>query len=427
MRLLRLRREEVIAGHREAGERRTAGVELLEADGARPGARRARPGAAGATGVAVRGGAGGAARSELVKVNFGPHHPSTHGVLHLLLTLDGEEVVDVEVIFGYLHRAIEKLAESRTYVGGMALCDRLDYVSAMTNNHAWTLATEQLMDIEAPPRVQVVRVILDELSRMASHWIGTGVYGQDVGVLVTSVMWAFNWREEILDVFEDVCGQRMTFNHYRPGTMAKDLPEFFDAKVRAICDKLPGRVEQMHGFLTGNEIFRRRSAGVGLLSAEDALGLSVTGPTLRGSGVAYDVRAARPYGFYRNLDVSVCTRTEGDCMARYLVRLDEMLESRRIILRCLELLEEVPPDMGREPKSVKPARGREAYVEVEGPKGAVGCYMKANGTANPERMKWRSPSFINLGALPLMARGWKVADLIAIFGSIDINMGEVDR
>jgi NADH:ubiquinone oxidoreductase subunit D len=370
------------------------------------------------------------ASSELIKVNFGPHHPSTHGVLHLLVTLDGETVVDVEPIFGYLHRAIEKLAEERTYVGGMALCDRLDYVSAMTNNHAWTLAVERLMEIEPPPRVQLIRVILDELSRMASHWIGTGVYGQDVGVLVTSVMWAFNWREEILDVFEDVCGQRMTFNYYRPGTLARDLPESFADKVRGICERTPGRVEQMRRFLGGNGIFRQRSIGVGVLSGPDALGLSVTGPTLRGSGIAYDVRAARPYSFYRELggdSVRVQTQTGGDCMSRFLVRLDELMESRRILLRALELLDEVPPDMGREPKLVKPAKGREAYVEVEGPKGAVGCYMKASGGTNPERMKWRSPSFINLGALPTMARGGKIADLIAIFGSIDINMGEVDR
>jgi len=219
----------------------------------------------------------------------------------------------------------------------------------------------------------------------------------------------------------------MTYNYYRPGTVARDLSEFFDVKVRAICDKLPGRVEQMHRFLTGNRIFQQRAVGVGVLPAGDALALSVTGPTLRGSGVPYDVRVARPYACYADLGVQVKTQPAGDCMARYLVRLDEMLESRRLILRCLELLDDVPPDMGTEPKLVKPKAGREAYVEVEGPKGAVGCFMKGNGSPNPERMKWRSPSFINLGALPLMARGWKIADLISIFGSIDINMGEVDR
>lgn len=366
--------------------------------------------------------------SEVVRLHFGPHHPSTHGVLHLLLTLDGETVVDCEVIFGYLHRAIEKLAEQRTYVGGQALCDRLDYVSAMTNNHAWTLCVERLLEIEPPPCVQLVRTMMDELSRMASHWIGTGVYGQDVGVLVTSVMWAFNWREEILDVFEDWCGQRMTFNFYRPGTLYPPrLPEDYERKIRAICDRLPGRIEQMHRFLTANPIFQRRTVGIGVLSKEDALAYGVTGPTLRGSGVAYDVRRARPYAAYGELDFDVVTRPEGDCMARYLVRLDEMLQSRRIILQCLERLREVPPDMGREPKQIKPPAGREAYVEVEGPKGAVGCYMKASGGPNPERMKWRSPSFINLGAFPTMCRGGKIADLVSIFGSIDINMGEVDR
>jgi NADH:ubiquinone oxidoreductase subunit D len=366
--------------------------------------------------------------SELVRVNFGPHHPSTHGVLHLFLTLDGETVVDCEVVFGYLHRAIEKLAEQRTYIGGQALCDRLDYVSAMTNNHAWMLTVERLLDIEPPPRVQVIRVLMDELSRIASHWIGTGVYGQDVGVLVTTVMWAFNWREEILDVFDDFCGQRMTYNYYRPGTLyPQRLPDGYEAKIRAICDRTPGRVEQMHRLLTRNRIFQDRAVGVGVLSAEDALGLSVTGPTLRGSGVAYDVRRARPYAIYDDLDFDVVTREAGDCMARYEVRLDEILQSRRLVLQCLDLLHEVPPDMGKEPKQIKPPAGREAYVEVEGPKGAVGCYMKASGGTNPARMKWRSPSFINLGALPLMSRGWKIADLISVFGSIDINMGEVDR
>jgi len=366
--------------------------------------------------------------TELVRVNFGPHHPSTHGVLHLFLTLDGETVVDCEVIFGYLHRAIEKLAEARTYIGGQALCDRLDYVSAMTNNHAWMLAVERLLDIEPPARVQVIRVMMDELSRMASHWIGTGVYGQDVGVLVTTVMWGFNWREEILDVFEDWCGQRMTYNFYRPGTVyPQRLPDDHERKIKAICDKLPGRVEQMHDMLTRNRIFQQRSVGVGMLTPQEGLAYSVTGPTLRGSGVAYDIRKARPYAIYADLDFDVVTRAQGDCMARYLVRLDEMLQSRRIVLQCLDLLREVPPDMGKEPKQIKPPAGREAYVEVEGPKGAVGCYMKASGGINPARMKWRSPSFINLGAFPLMVRGWKIADLIAIFGSIDINMGEVDR
>ena len=365
--------------------------------------------------------------SDLVQINLGPHHPSTHGVLHFFVTLDGETVVDARTIFGYLHRSMEKLFEGRTYVGCVAITDRMDYTAAMLNNWAWCLACEKLAGLEVNERANCLRTIAGELSRLSSHLIGTGVFGQDVGVLVTSVMWGFNWREEVLTCLDDLTGARMMYNFMRPGGVNVDSPEGWGAKVRKVMDNLPGHIEDFHRLMTTNEIFRARTIGVGILKPEDAIAFSATGPTLRGSGVKYDIRRAHPYGIYGELDFDIPTGENGDCFDRYMVRIWEMEQSRKIILQALDRLEQTEPgNLGKAPKVFKPAPG-DAYSEVEGAKGCLGVYLKSDGTTEPYRGKLRSPSFLNLQALPSMVKGWKLADLIAIFGSIDINMGEVDR
>ena len=365
--------------------------------------------------------------TELVQINIGPHHPSTHGVLHFFVTLDSETVVDLRVIFGYLHRSMEKLFEGRTYVGNVALTDRMDYTASMLNNWGWCLCCEKLAGLEVNERSQCLRTIAGELSRLSSHLIGTGVFGQDVGVLVTSVMWGFNWREEVLQCLDDLSGARMMYNFMRPGGVAIDSPPGWSEKVRKVMDGLPRHIEDFHNLMTTNEIFRARAIGVGVLTAEDAINYSVTGPTLRGSGVKYDVRRAHPYGIYPELDFDIPVGENGDCFDRYMVRIWEMEQSRRIILQALDRLDETEPgNLGKAPKVFKPPAG-DAYAEVEGAKGCLGFYLRSDGGLEPYRGKLRSPSFINLTALPRMVRGWKLADLIVIFGSIDINMGEVDR
>jgi NADH-quinone oxidoreductase subunit D len=366
-------------------------------------------------------------RSDLIQINLGPHHPSTHGVMHFFVTLDGETVVDARLIFGYLHRSMEKLFEGRTYVGNVALTDRMDYTAAMLNNWAWCLACEKLAGLEVNERSNCLRTIAGELSRFSSHYVGIGAFGQDVGVFTTSGIWGFNWREEVLTLLDDLSGARMMYNFMRPGGVSQDCPEWWPDKVRKAMDLVPRHLEDWHSLLSNNEIFQMRTKGVGLLSPEDALDYSVTGPTLRGSGVKYDVRKAHPYGIYAELDFDIPVGQQGDCFDRYMVRMQEMDQSRRIILQAVDRLEQTQPgDLGKAPKVFKPPP-TDAYAEVEGAKGALGIYLKSDGGLDPYRAKIRSPSFINLTALPMMLRGWKLADLIAIFGSIDINMGEVDR
>jgi NADH-quinone oxidoreductase subunit D len=366
-------------------------------------------------------------RSELVQLNLGPHHPSTHGVLHFFVTLDGEVVIDSKIIFGNLHRSMEKLFEGRTYVGNIAITDRMDYTASMLNNWGWCLSCEKLAGLEVNERSNCLRTIAGELSRFSSHLIGIGSLSNDTGVLYTGAMWGFNWREEILTLLDDLSGARMMYNYMRPGGVAQDCPDWWPAKVREVMDKFPRHIEDWHQLLTTNEIFRSRTIGIGVLTPEDAIGLSVTGPTLRGSGVKYDVRKAHPYGIYPELDFDIPVGEKGDCFDRYLVRMEEMVQSRKIILQAVDRLEQTEPgNLGRAPKVFKPTPG-DAYAQVEGAKGALGFYLKSDGGLEPYRAKLRSPSFMNLQALPGMVKGWKLADMIVIFGSIDINMGEVDR
>jgi NADH-quinone oxidoreductase subunit D len=366
-------------------------------------------------------------RSDLVQLNLGPHHPSTHGVFHFFVTLDGETVVDTRIILGYLHRSMEKLFEGRTYVGNISITDRMDYTAAMLNNWAWCLTCEKLAGLEVNERSNCLRTIAGELSRFSSHYIGIGAFGQDVGVFTTSGIWGFNWREELLTLLDDLSGARMMYNYMRPGGVSQDCPEGWPQKVRKAMDLVPRHIDDWNHLLTDNEIFQLRTKGVGILSTEDAIAYSITGPTLRGSGVKYDVRKAHPYGIYRDLDFDIPVGENGDVFDRYMVRMREMEQSRKIILQAVDRLEQTEPgNIGKAPKVFKPPPG-DAYAEVEGAKGALGIYLKSDGELHPYRGKIRSPSFINLTALPGMLKGWKLADLIAIFGSIDINMGEVDR
>ena len=363
-------------------------------------------------------------KTDLVETNMGPQHPSTHGVLRLEVTLDGEVVVDAKPDVGYLHRGIEKLAEMRTYIQFIPVTDRLDYLSSMLQNAAYVGAIEKLGGIEVPERAEYIRVITMELQRIASHLIFYGAMGLDLGA-TTPFLYGMREREDILDLFEMTCGARLTYNYFRPGGVSRDLPDGFIKKAKAYIKKQRERLPEYDDLLTGNQIFIARTRGIGVISAEEAVNYSMSGPTLRGSGVAYDVRKADPYSVYDKLDWNVATRPEGDTLARYLVRMQEIRESLNIVEQALDLL---PPGKleCKTPQRLRLPEG-EVYHHIESSRGDLGVYLVSDGSDRPYRLKWRSPSFINLGALGRMARGWKVADLVAILGSFDIVLGEVDR
>ena len=363
-------------------------------------------------------------RTEYVEVNMGPQHPSTHGVLRLEVTLDGEVVIDCWPDVGYLHRGIEKLAELRTYVQFIPITDRLDYLASMLQNAAYVGAIEKLGQIEVPERAEYIRVIVCELQRIASHLIFFGTMGLDLGA-TTPFLYGMREREDILDLFEMLCGARLTYNYLRPGGVSRDLPEGFYGKAKAYIKKQRERLPEYDDLLTNNEIFIVRTRGVGVISAEDAVNYSMSGPSLRGSGLAYDVRKADPYCVYDKLDWKVVTYPEGDTRARYLVRLDEIRQSLNMVEQALELIPEGELTY-KLPARLKLPEG-EVYHHIESARGDVGVYLVSDGSDKPYRLKWRAPSFINLGALGQMTKGWKVADLVAILGSIDIVLGEVDR
>ena len=366
-----------------------------------------------------------AIRTEPVTINLGPQHPSTHGVFRLRVTLDGEEVVDVEPVFGYLHRGTEKLAESRSYVQIVTLTDRLDYVASMSNNLAYVRAVEKLAGIEVPERALYLRVIAAELQRIASHMMATGFLLNDMGAFVTPLMYCFRERERILDMFEMLCGARITVSYMRPGGVFQDAPEDFWIALDTFLDEEPRYIEELETLITGNEIVLARTRGVGVLTDETAVATSVTGPMLRAAGVEWDLRKADPYEVYDRMEFDVPIGSTGDTFDRYLVRILEMRESLRIIQQCVEQIPEGPirPDL---PFNLRPPEG-DAYAAVEGPKGELGFYLVSDRGIAPYRCKIRAPSFINLTPLKEMAVGWKMSDLIVIFGSVDIVLGEVDR
>lgn len=365
--------------------------------------------------------------TEELILNMGPQHPATHGVLRVVLRLSGEKVVECVPVMGYLHRGLEKIFEWRTYTQGIRYADQSDYITNMLNEHAYAGAMEAIGGIDVPRRAEYIRVIVDEMSRCASHLIWLGTYGLDVGA-TTPFLWCLRDREEILDMFEELCGSRMNFNYYRPGGVLYDLPEGWLGKLERFLDRYEAHIgEDYRRILEENEIFLERTIGVGTIPADLAKAYGLTGPMARGSGVDFDLRRDRPYSIYpelRSLDPVV--ETAGDAYARYKVRVGEMYLAINLIRECIANLPggSVRARLGHVWKCPK----GEAYYTVEGSKGEVGIYMISDGRSpNPFRAKMRGASFHNLQILPWLLRGRLVADVVAIIGSIDIVLGEIDR
>ncbi|MBX7233759.1 MAG: NADH dehydrogenase (quinone) subunit D [Caldilineales bacterium] len=389
--------------------------------------------------------------SKHMVVNMGPQHPATHGVLRLIVELDGERIIAVQPDIGYLHSGFEKQGENIRYKDFVYYTDRMDYVSAMQNNLAYCLAVEKLMGIEAPPRGQAIRVIICELQRIASHLVWLATHVLDVGGTGMSLlMYAFREREEILDLFEMVCGARLTTSYLRVGGVNWDLPPAFEPKVRDLLGRLPARFGEYERMLTDNPVFRRRLEGIGVLSAETCIAMGITGPMLRGSGVKYDLRKTQPYCNYDHYDFEIPCYPQGDSYARYFVRLEEMRQSVRIVRQALDALPDgdfliddpkiAPPkrellDQSMEAvihhfklftEGFRPPVG-EAYHGIEASKGEMGVYLISDGSAHPYRCRVRTPSFVNLQSIELMSKGHLFSDLVTIIGSIDIVLGDVDR
>jgi NADH-quinone oxidoreductase subunit D len=361
---------------------------------------------------------------ELV-INMGPQHPSTHGVLRVVLRLDGERVVGSDVVIGYLHRGIEKLCESRDWTQIILLTDRMDYVAAATNNLGYCETVEKLMQLEVPRRAHYVRTILAELQRIASHCLWLGTHALDIGAM-TVFLYAFRERELILDLFEEYCGARLTYNSMRIGGLPLDIPPGWDRKVREFCTIMDEKVGEYEELLTHNRIWLERTRGVGVISAPDAIAIGLSGPAMRGSGVPKDCRKDEPYAAYREFEFDIPVGSAGDTYDRYLCRLEEFRQSIRIIRQAVDGLPE-GPIVGKVPRVIKPPAG-ETYHAIESPKGEIGYFIVSDGKmTNPYRFRVRPPSFCNLQALPRLIKGHFVADVVALIGSIDIVLGEVDR
>jgi NADH-quinone oxidoreductase subunit D len=362
--------------------------------------------------------------SELT-INMGPQHPSTHGVLRVVLRLDGERVVDSEVVIGYLHRGIEKLSEQRDWAQIILLTDRMDYVAAASNNLGYCETVEKLMSLEVPPRARYVRTALAELQRCASHLLWLGTHAMDIGAM-TVFLYAFRERELILDLFEEYCGARLTYNAMRIGGLPLDIPPGWDRKVRGFCDILDEKVNEYEELLTQNRIWLERTRNVGIIKGADGIAMGLSGPPLRGSGVAKDVRKDEPYAAYADFEFNIPLGSAGDTYDRYLVRLEEFRQSTRIVRQALDGLPE-GPIVGKVPRLIKPPAG-ETYHVIESPKGELGFFIASDGKSNtPYRFRVRPPSFCNLQSLPRLIKGHLVADVVALIGSIDIVVGEVDR
>jgi NADH-quinone oxidoreductase subunit D len=357
-------------------------------------------------------------------INMGPQHPSTHGVLRVKLKLDGEKVVGSECIIGYLHRGVEKIAEHRTYQQFAPYVDRMDYVAAVSNGLGYCEAVEKLMGVEAPPRARVIRTILTELQRIASHLVWLGTHALDIGAL-TPVFYCFREREEILKIFEKYCGARLTTHAFRIGGLQYEAYDELESDTERFCEDFETKVDEYETLLTENRIWIGRTKGIGVISAEDAIAIGATGPVIRASGVAWDIRKAAPYAAYDQYKFDIPTGKNGDTYDRYLVRMEEMRQSARI---CLQAIQNIPtgPIMARIGKVLKPPPG-EVYHAIEAPKGELGYYIVSDGTTQPYRIRIRPPSFVNLQAFDTMVKGHLVADVVAIIGTLDIVLGEVDR
>jgi NADH-quinone oxidoreductase subunit D len=357
-------------------------------------------------------------------LNMGPQHPATHGVFRMVLTIEGERVVDVVPHIGYLHRGSEKLCEGESYGQVVTLFDRMDYVSNLNNELAFCRAAERLMGLEVPERAQYIRVMLAELNRVASHILFLGTYAIDLGAM-TPVMYAFRERERIQNLFEAVTGARMMHNFIRIGGVKQDVPDDFVPRVRQLVNEVRAGVEEIDGLLTFNEVFLARTRNVGVIDAATAISCGLTGPSLRGSGVAYDVRKDDPYEVYPYLNYKVPIGETGDCWDRYYVRLQECYESLGMVEQCLEQMEP-GLTMVQMRRIARPPKG-EVYVHSENPRGDIGVYLISDGTDKPYRVKIRPPSFCNLVGLRPMLRDAYIADAVAVLGSLDIVLGEVDR
>ncbi len=366
-----------------------------------------------------------AIRTEPFILNMGPQHPSTHGVFRMRVTLDGEVVVDVEPVIGYLHRGIEKLGETRTYTQIIPLTDRLDYVASMTNNFAYVLAVEKLASIEVPERAEYLRIIMAEMMRIANHLMAVGFFFNDLGAMMTPVLYMWREREKLLDLFEMVCGQRLTYNYMRIGGVSHDIPEEFLPALKRFVAEMPGFIDEYDQLLSQNEVLLARTKGVGILPKDTAINTAASGPVLRASDVKWDIRRADPYSIYDRFDFEIPVGTVGDCYDRYWVRMQEMRQSVRILEQAIAQLPEGEA-CAKVPQLLRPPVG-EVYGHIEAPKGELGFYLVSDNSIAPYRFHIRPPTLINLTALKDMVIGWKVADLIITFGSIDVCLGEVDR
>ncbi|MFZ2490183.1 MAG: NADH-quinone oxidoreductase subunit D [Thermoanaerobaculia bacterium] len=365
-----------------------------------------------------------------MEVNFGPQHPATHGVLRVMLTIDGERIIDAKPVIGYLHRGTEKLFEQMAYPQCVPHTDRLDYVASATNNLAFVEAVEKLMGITdaIPRRAKILRVILSELQRLSSHLLWLATHAIDLGAM-TPFFYTFREREEILDLFEEYCGARLTLNCMRIGGMPEDITPGWLEDLERLLKKFDEAMFEYEALLTGNRIWKRRTVGIGVISAEEAIEWGLTGPPLRGSGVEWDLRRAQPYEIYDELKFDIPIGKNGDTYDRYLVRMEEMRQSSRILKQCIPLIKDTPEGdiKAKISKVIRPPEG-EVYHSVEAPKGELGFYLVSDGKATTAyRAHVRPPSFVNLQALPAMAKGHLIADLIALIGTIDIVLGEVDR
>jgi NADH-quinone oxidoreductase subunit D len=358
-------------------------------------------------------------------VNIGPQHPSTHGVFRMKLTMDGERIIDAEMVVGYLHRSLEKLAEERTYTQNIPFTDRMDYLSAMSNNLGYCLAVEKLAGVRVPERGEHIRVIMAELQRIANHCMAIGTFINDAGAWQTPLMYLFAEREKILDLFEMTCGARLTTNYMRIGGVAFDLPDEFVPTARQFIDYLPGRIAEVEDLLLENEILIARAKGNGTIPTDLAIQASLSGPMLRASGVAWDIRKADPYSIYPRLDFQIPIGENGDSYDRFLVRMAELRQSVSIVDQALRALPGGPYKVDV-PLSIRPPIG-ESYARIESPKGELGYYVVSDGGTAPYRFHVRPPSLINLSVLKEMVVGSTIADAIVAFGSIDIVIGELDR
>ncbi len=376
-------------------------------------------------------------KTEDLVINMGPQHPSTHGVLRLKLILHGEVIKQCEPVIGYLHRGMEWLGQNRNFVQYQALVDRVDYLAGMSDSHAYVGAVEQIAGIEVPQRAEYLRILMAELNRICSHQLSLGIFMLDLGAMMGFPFYAFRDRESILSLLEEVSGQRMMFNYIRIGGVQQDLPKGWLAKAEALVkDKLLGYVDEYEDIITNNPIFISRTKEIGIIEPNSARAFGLTGPNIRASGVDYDIRTAKPYSRYKEFDFKVITREEGDIFARYKCRVEEIRESCKIVLQAIEKIRSLPSgeQAAKETelvaKKIMPgfkAPAGETYFAVESPRGELGVHLITDGTAVPYRIKWRSPSFFATNFLPEMAIGQPIADIVAVFSSLDVILPDVDR